>query len=325
MVLKLFKFLLKSILFITFLIGISFLSGFIVMKLYLTGGEVDVPDLTGKNVMEATQVLHLRGLTLKPVDTQNDFNVPKNHILSQDPIPGSRVKQNRTVRIILSAGPEEVTVPNVIGKPLRNAQVLLRQNGLFPGKVVYIHSDQVPIDNIIAQTPLPQSKYDKKGKVDLLLSRGPAERSYIMPDLIGKKLDFAKKVIDEIGLEMGRISQEAYEGPRDVILNQNPKPGTIIKKENLVSLVISTELPEVAFDFDGTPVNPTTQVSLEYIVPEGPPAQEIRVIVNNDQGVLELFKQVLAPGMRIQVPVPIIGETLVGIYIDGTLIQQRRF
>lgn len=326
MILKFFKDLFKLILFGVFLVGLSFLSGFIVMKLYLAGGEVEVPDLTGKEVKEAERLLAMKGLSLKLVDEKNDSSVPKNHVLSQDPAPNSRIKQNRTVRVVLSLGPEEVTVPTVVGKPLRNAQILLRQNGLSAGRTVYIHSDQVPMDGVIAQNPPGESKYSKKGKVDLLLSRGPSEKSYIMPDLIGKKLDFAKKVLEEIGLVVGRVEREAYEGVEvDVVISQNPKPGTIIKKENLVNLVVSEGSfgPQVESRF--IPTNPVTQVSLEYVVPEGPPTQEVRVIVNNDEGVSEIFRQFLPPGMRIQVAVPVIGETLVGIYIDGMLVQQRRF
>lgn len=326
MILKFFKDLLKFILFVVFLVGLSFLSGFIVMKLYLAGGEVEVPDLTGKEVKEAERLLAMKGLSLKQVDGKNDPSIPKNHILSQDPGPNSRIKQNRTVRVVLSLGPEEVTVPTLVGKPLRNAQILLRQNGLLMGRTVYIHSDQVPMDSVIAQNPPGESKYSKKGKVDLLLSRGPFEKSYIMPDLIGKKLDLAKKVLEEIGLVVGRVEREVYDGVElDVIINQNPKPGTIIKKENLVNLVVSSGSsgPETESKF--IPTSPVTQVSLEYVVPEGPPAQEVRVLVNNDHGVSEIFKQFLPPGMRIQVAVPVIGETLVGIYIDGMLVQQRRF
>jgi beta-lactam-binding protein with PASTA domain len=326
MILKFFKDLLKFILFVVFLVGLSFLSGFIVMKLYLAGGEVEVPDLTGKEVKEAERLLAMKGLSLKQVDGKNDPSIPKNHILSQDPGPNSRIKQNRTVRVVLSLGPEEVTVPTLVGKPLRNAQILLRQNGLLMGRTVYIHSDQVPMDSVIAQNPPGESKYSKKGKVDLLLSRGPFEKSYIMPDLIGKKLDLAKKVLEEIGLVVGRVEREVYDGVGlDVIISQNPKPGTIIKKENLVNLVVSSGSfgPETESRF--IPTSPVTHVSLEYVVPEGPPAQEVRVLVNNDHGVSEIFKQFLPPGMRIQVAVPVIGETLVGIYIDGMLVQQRRF
>jgi serine/threonine-protein kinase len=326
MILKFFKDLLKFILFVVFLVGLSFLSGFIVMKLYLAGGEVEVPDLTGKEVKEAERLLAMKGLSLKQVDGKNDPSIPKNHILSQDPGPNSRIKQNRTVRVVLSLGPEEVTVPTLVGKPLRNAQILLRQNGLLMGRTVYIHSDQVPMDSVIAQNPPGESKYSKKGKVDLLLSRGPFEKSYIMPDLIGKKLDLAKKVLEEIGLVVGRVEREVYDGVElDVIISQNPKPGTIIKKENLVNLVVSSGSfgPETESRF--IPTSPVTHVSLEYVVPEGPPAQEVRVLVNNDHGVSEIFKQFLPPGMRIQVAVPVIGETLVGIYIDGMLVQQRRF
>jgi len=321
------KGLLKVVLFVIFLVGLSFLSGFTVMKLYLAGGEVDVPDLTGKELKEAEQMLEAKGLDLKVVDELHDAGVPKSHVLSQDPAPGSRAKQNRTVRVVLSLGAEEVMVPNVIGKPLRNAQILLRQNGFFPGKIVYIHSDLAPMDSVIAQTPMPESKYAKKGKVDLLLSRGPYEKSYIMPDLIGKRLDFAKKIVEGIGLVMGRIEREVYEGVEpDRVISQSPKPGAIIKKENLVNLVASSEARGMGGnEVSLAPVDLGTPVTLEYIIPEGPPHQEIKIIVNNDQGVLELFKQVLSPGMRVQVPVPVIGETLVGIYIDGVLVKQRRF
>src|SRR5690606_20874449 len=51
-------------------------------------------------------------------------------VIDQDPAAGSELKRGDTVTIVVSTGPERVTVPNVVGSLLDEARASLRAAGL---------------------------------------------------------------------------------------------------------------------------------------------------------------------------------------------------
>lgn len=61
-----------------------------------------------------------------------------------------------------------------------------------------------------------------------------------MPNLIGKKIDQAKKIILEYGLSQKTISELYSEKmPEGVVINQSPRPGQMVKKGRDVFLTVS--------------------------------------------------------------------------------------
>jgi serine/threonine-protein kinase len=88
-----------------------------------------VPDLTGASYADA--VSRLQGLRLVPV-RQNSFSdtVAEGQVISTTPGPGSSVGRDSTVTVVVSAGPDMVTVPDVLGANVASATRSLDQSGL---------------------------------------------------------------------------------------------------------------------------------------------------------------------------------------------------
>ena len=148
------------------------------LKLYTNHGSfVTVPALTGKT-FESAQVL-IRDLDLRSEvqDTSNyNPNYPKGAVIEQDPLAGSKVKEDRKIYLILNPSAYRmVAVPDVIRRTFRQAKPSLEAVGFQIGTTIY--EDDLGKDEVLqirhngrvieAGTLLP-----KTSKIDFVLGNG---------------------------------------------------------------------------------------------------------------------------------------------------------
>jgi serine/threonine-protein kinase len=132
--------------------------------------QVEVPDLSGMTQDEAAAALDAAHLSLGAVDSQPSAQ-PEGTVVSQNPIPGEKVDKNSQVDVVLSAGPQEVTVPNVVCESLGKAQSDLEKAGFH----VTISGTQFNFDcpksgRVAAQDPLGGSSAASGSTVTLIES-----------------------------------------------------------------------------------------------------------------------------------------------------------
>ena len=97
-----------------------FASAIISYQITLKSEMVTLPDLTGLTVEEAEAALQKKKLLLIKSGMALHERIEKEKIISQDPLPGSRIAINETVRVALSAGKEKIVVPDFIGRSLQS-------------------------------------------------------------------------------------------------------------------------------------------------------------------------------------------------------------
>ena len=134
----------------------------LVCSLYLSskwiiqsGKEVLVPELVGHDTVYALDLLTSLGLNIKVGGFMYSETVPKNFVAFQEPASGTRLKSDRDVKVIISRGSKSVRVPKLVGTRLREAELVLSQNGLQMGGNCRIPSSLYPRDTVIAQNPFP--------------------------------------------------------------------------------------------------------------------------------------------------------------------------
>jgi len=164
--------------------------------------------------------------------------------MSQEPGPGSTLKTQRTIRVWVSLGPRRLTVPPVEGESIRSGRLSLEQAQVPVGRVVEV-SDGSAEGTILQQHPTPGETDSLAGDgASLLVSLGPRNRDYVMPDLIGKK---AGEVLDALrlaGLKVAEIRYRTYSGVGPgVILRQVPPAGHKVSPQGQISLEISKVEP----------------------------------------------------------------------------------
>jgi serine/threonine-protein kinase len=209
------------------------------MRVVLTSQEVVVPSLLAKRVPEAGALAARRGLLLRVEGKRHDPAVPPESILAQDPPPGANLKVHRSIRVWLSLGPQRVEIPAVEGEGLRTGRLTLEQAQVPVRRVVEV-DDSAPEGTILVQRPAPGTAEGVPDGVSLLVSRGALGADYLMPDLIGRKVEDALLGLQRAGLKAGDIRYRSYPGMAPgVVLRQTPPAGHRASRRSPLSLEVS--------------------------------------------------------------------------------------
>lgn len=141
------------------------------------GNEITVPNLRKLSELEVEEKLddlNLDYVLLDSVDYNPDF--PKHTVVEQDPVAGSKVKEDRKIYIrINSSGFKTVKIPNLIEKTYRQAVPTLKALGLEEGTITYkpyLGKDMVLEMRWNGKKLNPGDKVFKSSKIDLVLGDG---------------------------------------------------------------------------------------------------------------------------------------------------------
>jgi len=218
----------------------GFLSCLTAMRFAIRGNEVSAPNLAGKSLPEGTRVLNAYSLRMKVDSHRYDERVPKDQILSQNPVANSKLKRNSQVRVVMSLGAKKIAVPNLEGQSLRAAQILVLQRGLTLGVLAAIASETEERDRIAAQCPPPEVGFAQSLTMNLLVSTGKRRREYLMPDLTSQNSDEVVGEFASLGLKLGSVNYQSVPGvPKGAILKQAPQPGAKIAEDGAVDFEVN--------------------------------------------------------------------------------------
>ena len=311
------KRLLKLFTALVLIIALGALTAFVVVRLTVTREGVVVPDLVGKDLVAALELSNKQGLSLKVADRTYSPSTPSNHVISQDPRPGSWMKPEAIIRVVVSKGLGELALPAVHGVPWRDAKSTLERYGLRVGEIYRVHSAQVARDHVIAQSPPAASKIMKGGTVTLLASDGPWPVSYIMPDLRGQPQYVANEMTAAIGLRVERVRyMDRPEARAGTVIIQQPAPGQRVTAGQGVELVLAKR--------ESTPTGSVGTFTLfQHRVPAGVGPRRVQVIVSNADEQRQVFDQVREPGGEVRVLVKVKGQTVAKVYYDGVLVEEK--
>jgi serine/threonine-protein kinase len=217
-----------------------FASANVFSQLILRGELITLPDLQGKTVEEARELLAYKKIGVSIRESRYDTKLEQGKILAQDPARGSRIKPRRTVNVIISQGSEQVEIPKLEGRSLEMAAQMLKTSGLRRGRVSQIHTSRAAAGRILAQDPSPGTVAARNSAIDFLVSRGQNEDRFIMPDLIGKRANEVLRRLKALDFQKCDRTEVWYPdiGP-GIVVKQSPKGGALILKRNEIHLDVS--------------------------------------------------------------------------------------
>lgn len=177
----------------------------ITLRLALHTGEVRIPELAGLTVSEASDAALHSGLDLNIENKFYSTTIPAGRILSQAPAAGSEVRKGWQVRVTESLGPQQVTIPDVVSEPMREASMDLRRVQLDVGTLAHFDAPG-DADLVLAQTPPPNAGLDQP-RVNLLLSAaaGDATAAFAMPSFVGMSFTNANRAAIALGLRVATV------------------------------------------------------------------------------------------------------------------------
>src|SRR5215472_8165953 len=189
-----FEWLLRMTLLLFILASAAFLSAITAMRIAIHGREVSMPNLVGKTVSEASNELLSRGLLLSVADRVYSEQ-PINTVVRQTPPPGLLMKVSQQAHVVLSLGQRALQIPSLEGNSLRVSRIELLRAGLQVGEVSNLALPDVPADTVLIQSPKPGGGAASP-RVDVLVSQGPRQESYVMPHLIGMLAEDADRRLE---------------------------------------------------------------------------------------------------------------------------------
>jgi len=197
-------------------LGIAIISTFLLLlivfqflKSYSYYGEaITVPDFTGYSIDELDGINDLNSFTFIVTDSVFEPDRESGTVISQNPLPQSKVKRNRKIYIkVVAETAEMVRMPNLVDLSLRQALVRLEMAGL---KINYLHYiPDFAQDAVLAQlydgdTIYADTQIQINSKIDLVLGRGYSPRKLLVPFLIGLTKAEAEKKIFEASFNLGK-------------------------------------------------------------------------------------------------------------------------
>jgi len=165
--------------------------------------------------------------------------LPANSVVRQSPPAGEHMKVSQEAHVVLSLGPQNVTIPELEGDSLRVARIQLLQAGLQLGEVTSLSVPNLPADAVVQQNPLPGTRAASL-RVNLLVAQGDPQAAYVMPWLVGMQLPDADRLISSGGLKMATTTFTASpEWPKGTIIEQTPSLGAKVTRDTPIELVIA--------------------------------------------------------------------------------------
>ncbi len=185
------------------MLAVALLSAFFAMRIAIHGREVEVPAVTGLTLADAAHTTGGLGLRLRLENRFYSTTTASGHILGQFPAPGTVVRREWPIRITESLGPQQVSIPDVVGQAERPASLALRKASLEVGVVAAIPA---PGDAglVLAQTPPPNAEGVDRPSVSLLLSAPAtsAAQSFVAPSFSGLSFSAAASHANTLGLRV---------------------------------------------------------------------------------------------------------------------------
>jgi beta-lactam-binding protein with PASTA domain len=230
------------------MLAVMLVSAAITLRIALHGHEVTIPDFAGLTVAEASGAALKTGVDLNVENKFYSTTIPAGRILSQAPAAGSRVRHGWQVRVTESLGPQQVTIPDVVGEPVQQASMNIRKMQLDLGTLAHIDAPGDP-DMTLAQTPPPNAGVDQP-RVNLLLSSSAnASTAFVMPSFVGLSFATANHSAMALGLRVavaGDVPAVPVAGmpmvpavPSGMVTAQMPESGFRASKGDMLRLTLA--------------------------------------------------------------------------------------
>jgi serine/threonine-protein kinase len=227
-----------------------------------TPPPVRVPDVVRMSEDDARTSIGQGGLEVGTVTMRNDDTIEAGHVIEQDPAGDDYVAPSTKVNLVVSLGPGQFALPNVVSEKRKVAIDNLVAAGIARRNISEreCQSDEDQ-GTVTEQNPPANTMVDKDATVELCLSTGPKT----VPSLVGKKQADAIRLIKEAGFEPVVRDAPADDSSQKKgrVTEQDPAAGEPLDQGNRVYIFVSIyEKPAAPVDTDADGLPDTQEAQL---------------------------------------------------------------
>lgn len=195
--------------------------------------------VTGVSEDAALKMLSDAGFTNVKTEHVEDEKTQEGYVFDQSVQEGQTIPVDQEIVLKVSAGAEEVDVPEVTNYEDAQAVTLLQEAG-FEVSHAYDYSDDVEKDKVIKTEPAGGTKAAKGSKVIVTVSNGSEKKEVEVPNLGGLTEAQARDSLTSKKLNAGNVTHENSDSvAAGMVISQNPARGTTVTEGDSVDFVIS--------------------------------------------------------------------------------------
>jgi beta-lactam-binding protein with PASTA domain len=216
------------------LVAVALVSALTAMRFAIHGQEVQIPALVGMTPTEAERSAIGLGLQIEIERQYYSPQIAAGRIMSQLPLPGTRVRRGWQVRVAQSMGPQRVAIPDVTKESERAAEWNIRRRGLDVASVAQMQLQGTPADQVLAQSPPANASQVAAPRTSLLVTIPADVPDYVMPNFVEQPLGTASRTVQDAGFKLGNVSMVADvagapgNAPSTFTAPPQPAPASII-------------------------------------------------------------------------------------------------
>ncbi len=260
---------------------------------------VVVPAVVGMQIEDALRELDEVGLEGNTTRQPSELEVGT--VIEQTPERDAEAEAGSVVELLVSSGPEEATVPSVVGLPQAEAEQVLRDAG-FTVKPTPRETDEAAPGTVVEQSPAAEELAPPGSEVEIFVAVEVG--TVLVPDVIGDPLAQAQAAIQEAGLRFDEATEAPSSSiPVGAVISTDPGAGTTVQRDRSIGIVVSTgpeqaDVPDV--------VGQTEQSAIDALRERGfAPQVQPETIAAGDPNVGRVIRQDPAGGQSVDAGSPV--------------------
>ena len=307
------------------LLGVGAVTAYSIVTNYLGEKDVTMPNVTGVPYSDAVKQLVNAGLDVNNIhrEDKQDNQHPRDEVISQSEYEGKTIKANREITLTVSAGPQEIKMPNVMSMSKSDALAQLKSSGISESNVTVEEQenrDATP-GAVIRQDPAQGVTIAQDSKIRLTVAK--AVEKVKIPDLQGQAVDDAKKRLTDLGLVVGNvIRSDDPKVEKDRVIKLTPyQVGSDVEKGTTVDMYVSNGAPQPdKTNTDGGPQKITVQVTVD--VKQGDKAK-VKIVRTDAIGTKDVVNDEITAPKTYNVACTVEKDQMASIevYKDGVKIR----
>jgi serine/threonine-protein kinase len=303
---------------------------------------VVVPNVLKMTVVEAQNLLESKKFIVDLEEGYDDAAQPGT-IIKQTPAAGEERKEGSKMLLVVNKGAELKSVPEVRTMTLEKAKRFIEHAGFEVGEVSRKFVRNEIIGVVLEQQPKGASKLPVGSKINLVINEGDKP----VPNLVGKKVKDAEKLLKAAGLRLGEVRYIDDRPAKDTIVSTTPMAGQKVAEFEKVDLTVSngeaSKPKDIYVDFTVTveklvgfidtddkdkkkeeeKIKRKAQIYEDYYKKNKDRRYNIQVYVVDDRGRDLVFSGKKKIGENIRKKTEIVGNSRIKVYADGNLIEDK--
>ncbi len=199
---SLFRFAMMALL----LVVVALVSALTAMRFAIHGQVVEVPGVVGLTPSDAERAVAGLGLQIEVERQYYSPQIREGRIMTQLPLPGTKVRRGWQVRVAQSLGPQRVVIPDVTGQSERAAEWNIQRRGLEVASIAEMQLPGTTPNQVLAQSPPANASEVEAPRTSLLLTVDTGPSAYVMPSFLGQPLGTASRTLHDAGFKLGNVS-----------------------------------------------------------------------------------------------------------------------